>query len=90
MSVKYCTRCVYPAVSAAPLTFDEHGVCSGCRVAGEIDRLDWDERRAMLREIADSYRNPSGYDVLIPVGGGKDSYYQTHYAIHELGLISQM
>ena len=30
--VRYCTRCVYPSVAATPLTFDEHGVCSGCRV----------------------------------------------------------
>ena len=40
----------------------------------------------MLKEIADEYRSTNNYDILIPVSGGKDSYYQTHVAIHELGL----
>src|SRR5262249_59131853 len=25
--VRWCTRCVYPSISAAPMEFDEHGVC---------------------------------------------------------------
>lgn len=84
--MRYCTRCVYPAVAATPLTFDEHGVCSGCRVAMQKREIEWDERKRMLRELVDEYRSASGYDILIPVSGGKDSYFQTHYAIHELGL----
>ena len=27
--MRWCTRCVYPAISAVPLEFDEHGVCTG-------------------------------------------------------------
>ncbi|MBL4544832.1 MAG: hypothetical protein JKP95_03365 [Oceanicaulis sp.] len=27
-----------------------------------------------------------GYDCVIPVGGGKDSFYQTHLAVKKLGL----
>lgn len=84
--MKYCSCCVYPGVSATPLTFDENGVCSGCRVAGQKDRIDWNERLQMLRELADEYRSDNNYDILIPVSGGKDSYYQTHVAVHELGL----
>ena len=86
MAVKYCSRCVYPAVAATPLTFDENGVCSGCRVAGQKDKIDWDARKGMLRELAGEYRSETNYDIIIPVSGGKDSYWQTHVAIHELGL----
>ena len=84
--MKWCTRCVYPAVIATPLTFDENGVCAGCRVANQRDSLNWIERRESLRKLVDEYRRASNYDIVIPVGGGKDSYYQTHVAVHELGL----
>ena len=86
MGVRYCSRCVYPAVAATPLTFDAQGVCSGCRVAEQKLSLDWKERFQYLRDLAQEYRSPCGYDILIPVSGGKDSYFQTHVAIHELGL----
>ena len=86
MAVQYCSRCVYPAVTATPLTFDENGLCSGCRVAGQKEKIDWDARGKMLHELAGEYRSESNYDILIPVSGGKDSYYQTHVAVHELGL----
>jgi N-acetyl sugar amidotransferase len=86
VAMRFCTRCVYPSAAATPLTFDEHGVCSGCRVAAQKPSIDWDERFGMLRELADEYRSTSNYDILIPVSGGKDSYYQTHVAVKELGL----
>jgi N-acetyl sugar amidotransferase len=86
MPVRFCSRCVYPSVSATPLTFDEAGVCSGCRTAGSKATIDWKVRFGWLKEIADEHRSSSNYDILIPVSGGKDSYYQTHVAVHELGL----
>jgi N-acetyl sugar amidotransferase len=86
MPVRYCTRCVYPAIAATPLTFDEEGVCSGCRVAEQKKRINWDERRATLDELAGEYLSAGNYDIVIPVSGGKDSYYQTHVAVKELGL----
>jgi N-acetyl sugar amidotransferase len=84
--MRYCAKCVYPGVAATPLTFDESGVCSGCRVAAQRDVVDWDERLQMLRELADEYRSDANYDLVIPVGGGKDSYFQTHFAVRVLGL----
>ena len=84
--MRYCSRCVYPAIAATPLTFNENGVCSGCRVALQKDKIDWTKRRHFLKEIANEYRSTNNYDILIPVSGGKDSYYQTHIAVHELGL----
>ena len=84
--MRYCTRCVYPSLAATPLTFDGGGVCSGCRVGAQKSQINWDERRRMLQELVNQYRSGQTYDLIIPVSGGKDSYYQTHVAIHELGL----
>jgi imidazoleglycerol phosphate synthase cyclase subunit len=89
--VRWCTRCVYPSVSAAPLEFDEEGVCTGCRVAEVKARIgpeEWRRRRELLREILERYRCRDGsrYDCVIPVSGGKDSYFQTHVIKHEFGL----
>jgi N-acetyl sugar amidotransferase len=86
MTMRYCSCCVYPAIAATPLTFDENDVCSGCRVALQKDKIDWRERRHLLRDITNEYRSTNNYDILIPISGGKDSYYQTHVAVHELGL----
>ncbi len=84
--MQYCTRCVYPAVAATPLTFDDKGVCSGCRVHAQKGEIDWEERWEMLVDLVEDYTTDGDYDIVIPVSGGKDSYYQAHVAIHELGL----
>jgi N-acetyl sugar amidotransferase len=76
----YCTRCCYPIVAATPLTVDKNGVCSGCRTHDEQKTVDWKRRERMFRELCDDYRSRDGktYDCLIPVSGGKDSFYQVH------------
>ena len=85
--MRYCTRCVYPAAAATPLTFDEDGVCSGCRVA---TRRRGSTGTSAPRCCASSSRSTaprrSNYDFLIPVTGGKDSYFQTHVVTEVLGL----
>ncbi|HVH50667.1 MAG TPA: N-acetyl sugar amidotransferase, partial [Gaiellaceae bacterium] len=84
--LQYCTKCVYPSAAATPLTFDENGVCSGCRVAAQKDEINWDLRWQALVELLEEYKSDSTYDLIIGVSGGKDSYYQAHVAVHELGL----
>jgi hypothetical protein len=86
MAVYYCSECVYCSVAATPVAFDEHGVCSGCRIAREKRRIDWNRRLSMLRALTDEYRSSTNYDILIPVSGGKDSYFQVHIASEVLGL----
>ena len=89
--VTWCTRCVYPSISAAPMEYDEHGVCTGCRMAEvkvAISRQEWDRRLDLLRQLVDRYRSRDGsrHDCVVAVSGGKDSYFQTHVVKHVLGL----
>jgi imidazoleglycerol phosphate synthase cyclase subunit len=89
--IRWCTRCLYPSISAAPMEFDDEGVCMGCRMAevkAAIPKAEWRRRRELLREIFDKYRCRDGsrHDVVIAVSGGKDSYFQTHVIKHEFGL----
>ena len=85
----YCQRCVYP-VHAVNLDVDDEGVCSSCRTFEEIVNLDdkyWLKRKEKLIQILEDYKKitDGDYDCIIPVGGGKDSYFQAHY-IKSLGF----
>jgi len=75
-------------MSAVALQFDERGVCSGCRVSEQKPDIDWDERAEWLQELVEEYRSPDGsnYDCMIPVSGGKDSWFQTYYVTQVLKL----
>jgi N-acetyl sugar amidotransferase len=86
--MKYCTKCVYPSSSAIPLAFDENGICSGCRASLQKVEIDWDKRLNLLKKIVEKYKSKdkSNYDCIIPVSGGKDSYFQTHFVTKVLGL----
>lgn len=88
--VTYCKSCVYPSISASPMEFDDEGVCMGCRTSVEkveIPQSEWDRREKILRKIIEDAhgRGRSEYDCIIPVSGGKDSYYQAHYVKNVLG-----
>jgi N-acetyl sugar amidotransferase len=86
--MNYCSKCVYPGSSAVPLVFDENGECSGCRVANQRVEVDWERRRRMFERLIEDYRSKDGsnYDCIIPVSGGKDSYYQIHLLKKVYGL----
>lgn len=88
--MRYCKHCVYPEVSVS-LYLDEEGVCSACRTAEQFKKLSgkfWDERRKRFEKTIEELRtkNKSNYDCIVPVSGGKDSYYQTHVIVKEYGL----
>jgi N-acetyl sugar amidotransferase len=78
--MKYCKRCLYPSNHPLNITFDEYGVCSGCRVHEEKDIFDWEERREKLRKIFDEFRARSRtiHDCIVPVSGARDSYFIVH------------
>lgn len=78
--MRYCKKCVYPASSAVPLAFDENGICSGCRTSSQTVSIDWSRRQKLFERLIEDYRSKddSNYDCIIPVSGGKDSYWQIH------------
>ncbi|RJQ83015.1 MAG: imidazole glycerol phosphate synthase subunit HisF [Desulfobacteraceae bacterium] len=89
--ITWCSACVYPSISAAPMEFDENKVCSGCRMAKvktSISAGEWTRRRQLLRDLVEKYRCRDGtrHDVVVAVSGGKDSYFQVHVLKEELGL----
>ena len=89
--MEYCKRCVYP-LAAVNLQMDEEGICSSCRTFDKFTQItdeEWKDRRQRLESILEQVKaNSQGanYDCLIPVSGGKDSYFQAHVIVHEFGL----
>ena len=87
---QFCKRCVYP-VHAVNLTVDEEGVCSACRVAEQFNELSpehWERRAKRFQRVLEDVKanNTGNYDCLIPVSGGKDSYFQAHLIAKVHGL----
>ena len=88
--ITYCTNCVYP-VNAVNLNLDEHGVCTSCKTAKGFEELSsdfWVERKVKFEKLINQYKKDdnANYDCLIPVSGGKDSFYQAHVIAKEYGL----
>lgn len=86
----YCNRCVYPQL-AVNLQLDGEGICSSCRAFEKANAITpgfWEKRRKQFEDIIREARknNTSDYDCIIPVSGGKDSYYQTHVIVTQYGL----
>lgn len=86
--IQSCGRCLYTTGHPLGLTIDQEGICSGCRVHEEKDRLDFDARWAMLVDLVKPYRANSGttYDCIVPVTGAHDSHWIVHIVKERLGL----
>jgi N-acetyl sugar amidotransferase len=83
-----CQRCLYTTSHALGLILDSQGICSGCRVHEEKDRLDWSERWRKLETLVAPFRVASGkaYDCIVPVTGANDSHFIVHLVKERLGL----
>jgi len=77
--MRYCKRCVLPDTKPG-VVFDEEGICSACRSVERKHKIDWSARADKLRKICDDIRgtNGNGYDCIVPVSGGKDSFNQAY------------
>lgn len=84
--IKYCSHCVMPSFAAIENGLGSSDVCNACKNASSSKLIDWTKRKDSLVDLVAPYRTGSNYEVVIGVSGGKDSYFQTHFAIHELGL----
>ena len=65
-------------------------VCSACKSSESFNELEpnfWINREKKFKLINRYLKNnKSNYDCLIPVSGGKDSFYQTHLIAKKYGL----
>lgn len=86
--IQFCKRCLYSTAHPLGLTLDDEGICSGCRIHEEKDRLDWPVRWEKLKALVEPYRNKDGtdYDCIVPVTGAQDSYYIVYLVKERLGL----
>lgn len=87
-SVELCKRCLYPSTHPLGIVLNEEGICSGCRIHEEKDRLDWNVRWNRLESLVQPYRLTSGrnYDCIVPVTGANDSYFIVHLVKERLKL----
>ncbi len=89
--MNYCARCTYPFI-AVNLSIDDEGICAACRTAESFNSLTpafWANRKKLFDKKVEEFlskKKDSEYDCVIPVSGGKDSYFQTHIMTKEYGL----
>ncbi len=86
--MRYCSRCLYTENHPLNIVFNDKGVCSGCAVHEEKDKLDWTKRFEKLKSIVHNYKNQSGnnYDCIVPVSGARDSFFIVHTVKNILGM----
>jgi N-acetyl sugar amidotransferase len=84
-TVKWCTTCLNMSTRNR-IEFDEMGRCNACVWAEEKKTLDWDARMQELHALFDKHRKPGGFDLIVPVSGGKDGSYVTHTCKTRFGL----
>ena len=85
---KFCKRCLYSTSHPLGLIMDDDGICSGCRIHEEKDKLNWLDRFEKLKKIVKDYRLKSGnnYDCIVPVSGASDSYFVVDVVKNQLGM----
>ena len=86
--MNYCKECLYPSISVL-LSIHDDGICSGCRSHKaflECDDAFWNKREQIFQELLNINKSDNYYDCIIPVSGGKDSYYQTHIICKKYNL----
>ncbi len=76
VAVEYCQSCVLPNTRPG-VSLNADGVCQGCINAAQRSRIDWKARASEFARLAENTRRQSTtYDCVIPVSGGKDSFWQ--------------
>lgn len=85
--VKFCKKCTI-SNQRPRITFDADGVCSACRYAEyKQAKVDWGAREKELLELLKRFkRRDSGYEVIVPASGGKDSAHIAHELKYKYGM----
>lgn len=86
-NLRYCTRCCFPETLEG-VDFDDMGICNACRSSEEKMKIDWAARERDLVRILNDAREKAGnnYDCILPISGGKDSFFQAHVLTQVYGL----
>lgn len=99
--VLYCQKCVIsnqrPSSTVefaskrsdqkSTIFFDENGVCDACNFNEQKNRsIDWEAREKQLFELAEKLDSHSGYNIVVPGSGGKDSAYTAHILKYKYGF----
>ena len=84
----YCKECVYHNHHPLNLYIGEDGICSGCKVHKEKYTLDWKAREEKLFKIIKPYSESKRgiHNCIVPISGGKDSYFILDYVKNTLKL----
>ena len=77
MKINLCKICVL--TNTRPnVKFDNNGICSVCS-SNNSKKINWANQKVkFIKLVKNIKRNSNGYDILIPVSGGKDSTWQVH------------
>jgi N-acetyl sugar amidotransferase len=79
--MKYCRRCVLPDTRPG-ISLDQDGLCSACRGHDrKTYEIDWESRCQVLLRLVEEAKaqakaQSGGYDCVVPLSGGKDSWSQ--------------
>jgi N-acetyl sugar amidotransferase len=73
--------------SKSTIEFGSDGICEACRFNEEKNaNIDWLEREEALLKVLEKHRRSTGYDVVVPGSGGKDSAYTAHILKEKYGM----
>ena len=84
--IRYCNRCCFPA-TMDDISFDKLGICKSCQSSEDKMSIDWKQREKKFRKLVDiAKKSKSNYDCVLPISGGKDSFFQAHILVKKYGL----
>jgi N-acetyl sugar amidotransferase len=86
----YCKRCIIPS-TRPQIRLDSEGICNACRLQNRKQETRWPERQEAFKSIVAKVKaQKRPYDCVIPVSGGKDSFWQVitclKYGLHPLAV----
>lgn len=87
-NVKYCTRCCMPETQEG-IQFDSMGICTACQSSEQKMHINWKEREQQLRMILKDAKEKcrvKAWDCILPISGGKDSFFQAHVLTKVYGM----
>lgn len=80
LNLRYCLRCCLPE-TVESIEFDNRGICNGCNSAEQKMKINWEVREKEFQRLLDRHKNDNldrQWDCLLPISGGKDSFWQAH------------